>query len=50
MRISRVRSGLYRAARLLGDYSSVRRGRVGKRLLRRGAGKLTSRALRKLLK
>jgi hypothetical protein len=33
------RSVLYRWARLLGDYQAVKRGRVGKRLARRYAGK-----------
>ena len=50
MSISKVRSLLYLSARLLGDYNAVKRGTVGKRLLRRGAGKITGRALGKLFR
>ena len=41
---------LYGLARLLGDVQAVRRGTVGKRIVRRAAGKATGRAMRKLLK
>tara|TARA_Y100000310_G_scaffold334285_1_gene413757 strand:- start:1076 stop:1219 length:144 start_codon:yes stop_codon:yes gene_type:complete len=45
-----LRSLLYLFARLLGDISAVRRGRVGQRIGRRLAGKLTGRMLGKLFK
>lgn len=43
-----MRSLLYKLARLLGDYNAVRKGRVGRRVGRRAAGKLTGRWMRKL--
>lgn len=48
--ISKVRTGLYTAARILGDVSAVRNGTIGKRLARRVAGKLTGRGLGKVFK
>lgn len=43
-----MRSLLYKLARWLGDYNAVRRGKVGRRVGRRAAGKLTGRWMRKL--
>lgn len=43
--ISKTRTVLYFAAKLLGDISAVLRGRIGKRIGRRVAGKVTGRAL-----
>lgn len=40
-----LRSGLYRAARFMGDYRAIKNGRIIKRLGRRVAGKLTGRLL-----
>ncbi|WP_170157673.1 hypothetical protein [Thermodesulfitimonas autotrophica] len=48
--LSRTRSALYGLARLLGDVSAVRKGTVGRRLLRRAAGKVTGRLLEKLFR
>jgi len=45
--MSKLRGSLYKAARILGDIESVSRGRVGKRIARRAAGKMTGRALGK---
>ncbi len=50
MRISGIRTLLYALARLLGDISAVKRGRVGKRIARRVAGKATGRMLAKLFR
>jgi len=50
MTISKFRSALYRLARFLGDVSAVKRGKVGKRVARRAAGKATGRLFRKLLR
>ena len=50
MKISKIRDVLYRLARLLGDISAVRRGRVGRRAGRRIAGKAAGRGLRKMFK
>lgn len=48
MSIARTRSALYLLARLLGDVQAVKTGRVGRRILRRLAGKVTGRALGKV--
>ncbi|MDI3309541.1 MAG: hypothetical protein QJR07_20915 [Acetobacteraceae bacterium] len=42
------RSALYALARLLGDVNAVKKGKVGRRIARRAAGKLTGRAMRRL--
>lgn len=44
-----MRSLFYALARFLGDINAIRRGKFGKRLVRRYAGKLTSRAMNKVL-
>ena len=41
---------LYTLAKLMGDYNAVKKGKVGKRVQRRVAGKATGRAMRKLIK
>lgn len=50
--ISTLRSILYGLARLLGDFNAILKGpgAVGKRLMRRGAGKLTGRTLGKIFR
>ncbi len=48
--ISQARGLLYGLARLLGDVNAVRKGTVGKRLVRRTAGKTTGRLLGRLFK
>jgi len=45
-----LRSSLYKVARILGDVNAVKKGKVGKRVVRRGAGKVTGRGLGKLFK
>lgn len=45
-----LRSALYTLARLMGDINAVRKGKVGKRIARRTAGKVTGRTLWKLIK
>lgn len=50
MSINKVRKGLYKTARILGDVNAVKKGKVGKRLVRRAAGKQTGKALRRLFK
>jgi len=46
--MNRIRSLLYGLAKLLGDANAVKQGKVGRRIARRGAGKLTGRGLGKL--
>jgi hypothetical protein len=43
--IPKVRRSLYRSARILGDVQAVRTGRVSRRIVRRGVGKLLGRTL-----
>lgn len=45
-----LRSFLYAFARFLGDANAVRKGKVGRRIVRRVARNITGRALRRLLK
>ncbi len=45
-----MRSFLYLMAKLLGDWSAIRKGKVGRRVARRVAGKVTGRGLGKLFK
>jgi len=48
--MSGIRSLLYKAARLMGDFNAVKKGKVGRRVGRRAAGKVTGRSLGKLFK
>lgn len=48
MTLNGFRSLLYALSRFLGDINAVRRGTIGKRLLRRAAGRATGRLLRRL--
>ena len=45
-----LRGFLYGAAKLMGDVNAVKKGKVGRRVARRAAGKGTGRALGKLFK
>lgn len=48
--INKARGFLYRLARMPGDVNAVQKGKIGRRILRRSAGKLTGRGLGKLFK
>jgi hypothetical protein len=50
MSIGKTRGLLYRLARVLGDVSAVSKGKVGRRIARKAAGKVTGRGLGKLFK
>jgi predicted GNAT family N-acyltransferase len=50
MSIGKTRSALYKTARILGDVNAVKRGTIGKRIVRRAAGRATGRGLGKLFK
>lgn len=43
----KLRGWLYMIARLMGDATAVKKGKPGKRLLRRGLGKLAGRSIDK---
>lgn len=44
-----ARGWLYRIAKLMGDANAVKKGKVGRRVARRAAGKVAGRGMRKLL-
>ena len=48
--VNKTRGFLYLLARLLGDFQAARRGRVGKRIARRAAGRVTGKGLGKLFR
>ncbi len=48
MSINKIRNFLYTIARILGDINAVKKGKIGQRIARRGAGKITGRLLNKL--
>jgi hypothetical protein len=50
MSISKTREILYFLARILGDISAVKKGKVGKRIARRAAGRMAGKGFRKLFK
>jgi hypothetical protein len=50
MNISKARTVLYTAARILGDVSAVKNGTIHKRIARRGLGKVFSRITSKIIK
>ncbi|WBY35847.1 hypothetical protein [Bacillus subtilis] len=50
MILSKVRSALYKSAKILGDVNAAKNGTLGKRIARRAAGKATNKLLRNLFK
>ncbi|MFS8189531.1 hypothetical protein ACMG4J_22745 [Rossellomorea marisflavi] len=50
MSINKTRGFLYTLAKILGDVNAVQKGTVGKRIVRRAAGKATGKGLGKLFK
>ena len=50
MAFTKTRSFLYTLAKILGDINAVQKKKVGKRIARRYAGKLTSKSLWKFFK
>jgi hypothetical protein len=48
--INKTRGFLYFLAKLLGDVNAVKKGTIGKRVVRRATGKATGKALKKLIK
>ncbi|WHM23793.1 hypothetical protein QL281_04650 [Bacillus subtilis] len=46
MRINKIRSLLYKSARILGDVNAAKNGTLGKRVARRAAGKATGKIFR----
>lgn len=50
MSINKVRNILYTIARILGDINAVQKGKIGQRIARRGAGRITGSLLGKLFR
>lgn len=50
MSINSIRSLLYKLARILGDISAISKGKPGKRISRRIAGKATGKILRRIFR
>lgn len=50
MSINKIRSFLYKSAKILGDVNAVKNGTLGKRMARRAAGKATNKLFRSLFK
>ncbi|WP_189319283.1 hypothetical protein [Bacillus atrophaeus] len=50
MKLNKIRSALYKSARILGDVNAAKNGTLGKRIARRAAGKATNKLLRNLFK
>ncbi|ARW32983.1 hypothetical protein [Bacillus subtilis] len=50
MNINKIRSALYKSAKVLGDVNAAKNGTLGKRLARRAAGKTTNKLMRNLFK
>nr|WGD93681.1 hypothetical protein P5629_08710 [Bacillus subtilis] len=50
MNINKIRSALYKSAKILGDVNATKNGTLGKRLARRAAGKATNKLMRNLFK
>ncbi len=48
--IGKIRSGLYKTGKVLGDVNAVKRGTVGKRVTARIGGNITSRVLNKIVR
>lgn len=50
MNLNKIRSALYKSARILGDVNAAKNGSLGKRMARRAAGKATNKLLRNIFK
>ncbi|MCY9443299.1 hypothetical protein MOF48_15725 [Bacillus spizizenii] len=50
MNINKIRSTLYKTAKILGDVNAAKNGTLGKRVARRTAGKATNKILKSIFK
>lgn len=50
MSISKIRSLLYKSSRILGDVQAAKNGTIGKRVVRRAAGRATNKLLKSIFK
>ncbi|MFK4461641.1 hypothetical protein ABIA49_001133 [Bacillus safensis] len=50
MNINKIRSFLYKTSKILGDVNAVQKGTIGKRIMRRAAGKASGKLMKKIFK
>lgn len=50
MNINKLRSFLYKTSKYLGDVNAVQKGTIGKRIMRRAAGKASGKLMKKIFK
>lgn len=50
MNINNIRSFFYKTSKYLGDVNAVQKGTIGKRIIRRAAGKTTGKLMKKIFK
>ncbi len=50
MNINKIRSALYKISKILGDVNAVQKGTIGKRVMRRAAGKASGKLMKKIFK
>lgn len=50
MNINKIRSFLYKTSKYLGDVNAVQKGTIGKRIMRRAAGKASGKLMKKIFK
>lgn len=50
LNINKIRSTLYKTAKVLGDVNAAKNGTLGKRVARRATGKATSKIIKSIFK
>lgn len=50
MNITKIRSLLFKTSKYLGDINAVQKGTIGKRVMRRAAGKASGKLMREIFK
>lgn len=50
MSINKIRNIFYTLGRILGDINAIQKGKIGERIARRAAGKMTGRFLGKIFR
>ncbi|MEK5008769.1 hypothetical protein MHI11_16585 [Bacillus sp. FSL K6-3312] len=50
MNINKLRSFLYKTSKYLGDVNAVQKATIGKRIMRRAAGKASGKLMKKIFK
>ncbi|MGD6974937.1 hypothetical protein [Bacillus altitudinis] len=50
MNINKIRSLLYKTSKYLGDVNAIQKGTIGKRIMRRAAGKASGKLMKKIFK